>query len=193
MNNSFEILDPIISRSRRDGYAVKRLGQKPACKRKYFTDEHIKQHLEGRESYGVYPIAAGSSETSVALFDMDSHKGELPWEEMIKVAKALCVKLQERGVHATPWRSSGGHGIHLYMIWDKPQDAYSVRELLNDVLKSINFKNGTKGVAESEIEIFPKQSEVAEGRMGSMFILPLAGQSVPIDKNDWSQIGRAHV
>ena len=180
------ILLPIISRVRRDAYAVKRKSKGPACIREPFTDEHLEKHLLGQKSYGVYPIVANSSVTSIALLDLDSHRGETSWEDMLKTARLVSDELEKHGLSVIPWRSSGGHGIHLYMLWSEPQDAYSVREQLRTALENIGFKNGTDGVSAQEIEIFPKQSEVAEGRMGSMFILPLAGKSVPINSSDWS-------
>lgn len=186
--DNISILYPIISRVRRDVYAVKRIEKAPACIRKPFTDQHLEQHLSGQKIYGVYPIEAGSSKTSIALLDLDSHKGETSWTDMMQTARFISAELEKHDLITIPWRSSGGYGLHLYMIWDSPQDAYSVRELLCTLLENVGYKNGTGGVAAKEIEIFPKQSSVAEGKVGNMFILPLAGQSLPIDKIDWSII-----
>lgn len=96
------ILHPVTSRVRRDVYAVKRAGKGPACIREPLTDKHIEQHLIGRKSYGVYPIAAGSSETAIAVLDMDAHKGETSWEEMTKTARFLSDELKKHGLITIP-------------------------------------------------------------------------------------------
>ncbi len=99
--------------------------------------------------------------------------------------KFACARVYERlqslGCHPVAFRSAGGHGIHIYLIWDAPQDAYSVREFLRLAFEPLGFKPGAKGVAHGQIEIFPKQDSVEIGRAGNQFILPLAGQSVPLD------------
>ena len=44
----------------------------------------------------------------------------------------------------------------------------------------VGFTIGTKGVADGQVEVFPKQNEIAAGGFGNQFILPLAGKSVPL-------------
>jgi hypothetical protein len=104
---------------------------------------------------------------------------------MVVVAATLIAALERRGMHPIPFRSSGGKGIHLFLVWDEPQDAYSVRHFMADVLTEIGYANGTSGVGQKQIEIFPKQDAVAPGRFGNQFILPLAGSgsSVPLDRS----------
>jgi KaiC/GvpD/RAD55 family RecA-like ATPase len=123
----------------------------------------------------------------VALLDMDSHGGETSWEAMLETAKRIKGALAHYGLYVTAWKSSGGRGIHLYLIWDVPQDARSVRVALRDALTSCHLKPGTKGVAAGEVEVFPKQDRVPEGRFGSMFILPMGGgtKSALISEEPW--------
>lgn len=141
------------------------------------TDAKIKEHLAGRKIYGASPIAPGESTTRLGLLDFDSHKGETSWIDMCAAAKEVLDAALARGLIGIPFRSSGGTGIHLFFIWDDPQDAYSVRELLRDVLANCYMKPGTGGVAKNEAEVFPKQDSVPISGYGSMFILPLASQS----------------
>lgn len=140
-------------------------------------DFKIAEHVAGRKAYGACPIAPGSSTTRVALLDFDSHKGETPFEEMRRVVGDVAFALEQDGYVPILFRSSGGQGIHLYLLWDEPQDAYSVREMLRGVLGALGYANGTAGVAAREIEIFPKQDEVPADGYGSMFIMPYAGKS----------------
>ncbi|AXK67144.1 hypothetical protein CN645_36280 [Burkholderia sp. IDO3] len=96
-------------------------------------------------------------------------------------ALRVMTQLEARGMRPIPFRSSGGAGLHIYMLWDEPQDAYSVRCLLRDALAACELRDGTKGVAAGQVEVFPKQNSVPSDGFGNMFVLPLAGASVPLD------------
>lgn len=144
---------------------------------KPFDMTMLSEHVMGGNAYGLCPIRPGESTCMAACLDLDSHKGETPWPQMLEIASAIAYGLEIDGYHPVMWRSSGGMGIHIYLIWDTPQDAYSVREMLRDVLIAENFSSGTGGVAAGEIEIFPRQNEVPVGGFGNMFILPGSGKS----------------
>lgn len=173
-------LRPIISRVRTDITAIK-LPDGSRWTDEALTPALLTEHVAGGRARGVCPMHAPASTTRVALLDFDSHKGETTWAEMCAVAEQVSGRLAAQGLFAIPWRSSGGRGIHLYLLWDQDQDAYSVRETLGEVLGSLGYKNGAKGVKNREIEVFPKQDEVLVGENGNQFILPLAGRSVPLD------------
>jgi hypothetical protein len=147
------------------------------------VDLALTAELNGKHGYGrgVCPIKRGESTTRLALLDLDSHKGESTWDEMADAAALICAELERRGLRPIPFRSSGGNGIHLYMLWREAQDAYSVRKLLADALAATGFKSGTGGVAAREIEVFPKQDSVRPDGCGSMFVLPGFKQSCPLD------------
>lgn len=147
-----------------------------------FTEVYLSEHVMGVKAYGLCPIAPGTSTTRAACLDLDSHKGATPWPEMLRTAEMLIVSLELDGYMPMAFKSSGGQGIHIYLIWDKDQDAYSVREMLRSTLAGCGLASGTKGVAKGEVEVFPKQDEVPSDGFGNMFILPLAGnsQSSPI-------------
>lgn len=180
MQDLSTILDPLISRVRTDVTAA--LGDKGMVWTKdKLTPPRITAHLNGGKARGVCPIKEGESTTMVALLDLDSHKGETSWADMAQVAQAVMNVAPLFGLEPMPWRSRGGRGIHLFFIWDEPQDAYSVRALLSKMLKELGYENGTGGVKNKQIEIFPKQDKVPVGGFGSQFILPLAGQSVPLE------------
>ena len=174
-------LAPVISRVRTDVSAVKTPEGKMSWTRDPLTDARILKHLNGGPNRGVSPTKAGQSVIMLAVLDLDSHKGATPWAEMCKVALRIIDAAAAIGLKATPWRSSGGLGIHLYFIWDEPQDAYSVRQALAGVLAACDLRDGTKGVSEGAVEIFPKQDSVALDGFGNQFILPLAGASVPLE------------
>lgn len=174
-------LAPILSRVRQDVTAARTAAGRVMRTNQPITAERIAQHLNGGPARGVYPIKPGENVCSVAMLDLDSHKGETPWEEMTRVAGMVIDSLSLNGLQAIPWRSSGGKGAHLFLIWEQPQDAWSVRETLRGILSALGYKEGTRGVKEKEIEIFPRQARVEEGRFGNQFWLPLAGASAPLE------------
>jgi hypothetical protein len=174
-------LAPITTRVRTDATAVKGRDAQGWTKQP-LTQPRMLAHLGKGPARGCCPIKAGESTTLLALFDLDSHGGETTWDAMAAVAEELCQALELFGMRPIAFRSSGGRGIHIFMLWDTPQDAYSVRCALQDALESIGYTNGTDGVQKKQIEIFPKQNSVPLSGYGNQFILPLSGQSVPLDR-----------
>lgn len=172
---------PILERVRRDVSAIKKPDGNCAWTSEPLTDQRLRQHLTGGSARGVAPMKPGESTTRLALLDFDSHKGETSWGGMVEAASAVIDELEAHGYPSIPFRSSGGKGIHVYLIWDEPQDAHSVRHELESVIGRLGFKPGANGVAQKQIEIFPKQDEVRVGGYGNQFILPLAGKSEPLD------------
>lgn len=173
-------LEPLTSRARTDVTAVK--GENGmAWTREALTTVRLKRHLDGGPARGVCPIKEGESTTRIALFDLDSHGGDTSWPVMVEYAQNIAYAAEALGIHLTAFRSSGGRGIHLFAVWDEPQDAYSVRQHLKLLLLNMGLKDGAKGLVANEVEVFPKQDSVPEGRFGNQFILPLAGKSAPLE------------
>lgn len=172
-------MQPLITRLRTDVTAVKREGRQ-AWTREPLTNERLLRHLNGGPARGLSQIKAGESVTMVGLLDFDSHGGETPWPAMVDAARHVADSIKLLGGAPILFRSSGGRGIHLYCLWDVPQDAYSVRQWLTAALMSCGYENGAKGVQARQIEVFPKQNEVLLDGFGNQSILPLAGESVPM-------------
>lgn len=180
-NRLVAALEPITSRIRVDVTALKRNGKMIWTKER-LTKSRLLAHVSTGPFRGCCPINEGESTTRLALLDLDSHKGQVPWPEMEKHCARACEELERLGYYPIAFRSSGGKGCHIFLIWNEPQDAYSVREFLGKVIESVGYKPGAVGggVAAGEIEIFPKQNNVLKGGYGNQFILPLAGKSVPL-------------
>lgn len=171
-----DVIAPLLARVCRTHHWVRK-GPHPSHINEPLADHDIEQHLGGGYARGVCPMAPGERTTRCAVLDMDSHKGDVPWEQMLEKALEIVAALAEANLYAVAFRSSGGQGIHLYLLWREPQDAYSVREALRIALGKAGLASGTGGVAKGEVEIFPKQDSVPADGFGSMFILPLNGKS----------------
>lgn len=126
---------------------------------------------------GIGFISPGQSTTRLALLDLDAHNGETSFEDMLATADRLCAGLEAVGLRPISFRSSGGSGIHIWMVWDTPQDAHSVRHQLGGVLEKAGFTDGTGGVASGEVEVFPKQDRVAIGKNGNLAVIPFWNMS----------------
>lgn len=176
-----EWIAPLRQRMRADIHGRKTsVGQK--CARRPLTDKALLAHFSGGEPVGLYPMSKGSSETQVAVLDFDSHQGATPWPEMFAAAQRVALRAAAVGLVPHAFRSSGGRGVHLIFVWDVPQHAYSVRELLREILESEGLKNGTQGVVNGHVEIFPKSDRCAD--CGNFFVLPLGGKSLPLDLDE---------
>src|SRR5262245_34375249 len=115
---------PLVKRVRTDVTAVKRADKVQAWTNQSLTRERLQRHLNGGPARGVCPIKPGESVTMVALLDFDSHGGEVGWAEMSNVVHLVCEMMElVYGWQPILFRSSGGRGVHLYVIWDQPQDA----------------------------------------------------------------------
>lgn len=168
---------PLVRRVRTDVTAVKK-SDGSRWTSQPLTRERLAQHVNGGPARGVCPIKAGESVTMVALLDFDSHGGETDWVGMSLAAGRVLDQLElVHGMSPLVFRSSGGRGVHVYLLWDSPQDAYSVREFLRGVLADVGLRPGTRGVGAGECEVFPKQNSVGPDGWGNQVILPLAGKS----------------
>lgn len=186
-NPLIEALRPLTSRVRTDVTAIRVEDGTSRWTDSPLTDDAMARHLNGGPGRGVCPILEGEDVTMVGLLDFDSHKGEIPWPEMCLTVGMVAEALQlAYGMEPIVFRSSGGRGLHLYCLWDFPQDAYSVRRMLADTLKAVGLKSGAKGLIHKQVEIFPKQNEVARGKYGNQFILPFAGRSELLEYDDLS-------
>lgn len=179
-------LEPLVRRVRTDVTAIKR-ADGSRWTREPLTVERLAAHLNGGPARGVCAIKPGESVTLVGLLDFDSHRGEVTWPAMSEaVGRVVDALVLGWGMNPILFRSSGGAGVHLYLLWDEPQDAYSVREFLRDVLASVGLEAGTGGLGAGQVEVFPKQDAVPAGGMGNQAILPLAGRSEWLELDDLS-------
>jgi len=173
---------PLRQRLRADIHAVK-TSKGPKCNRRPVTDAALLAHFRGGEPVGLYPMARGSEATQSAVLDFDSHGGATPWVEMFDTAQRVALTAASRGLVAHGFRSSGGRGIHLIFVWDAPQHAYSVRQHMFEVLEENGLTNGAcGGIAAGVVEVFPKSDRCHD--CGNMFVLPLGGESLPLDLDD---------
>lgn len=174
-------LQPLVTRLWRDKTATKGADGNARWTIDPLTPEALALHVRGKAPRGVGLIVPGESTTRALALDFDSHKGEVNWPTMTRTASRVVAELQRRGMPAVVFRSGGGHGVHVWVLWADPQDAYSVRLAAFDALGACGLKNGTAGVHAGEVEVFPKQDAVPAGGYGNMIFLPFAGESALLE------------
>lgn len=151
---------------------IKKEGQAWETKREGVTKGEVQKHFTNGTKVGVPFIRQGESVTITAMLDLDDHDGAMEWSFMTELASNLMHHLASMGIYASPYRSGGGKGINLWMAWDEVQDAYSVRELLKEVIGEFGYGSGDGGVDNGEIEIFPKQNKVSAEGVGNCAAIP---------------------
>jgi hypothetical protein len=191
-NPLVRVLEKLTLRLRTDVTAVKRNGQM-AWTSEPMTKMRLAQHLNGGPARGCAFIRPGEATTEVATYDLDSHKGKVPWDHMVGVAQVIINTAALFGMRAHAFSSSGGNGIHLIFVFGRPQDAYSVRHLMKMILDTCGLSDGTGGVEAKQVEVFPKQDSVEVGSYGNQCILPLAGKSQPlIPELGFDKVDKSH-
>jgi hypothetical protein len=145
------------------------------------TVELIRKHLTGEQPIGCYFVLDDACQ--VGVIDFDDHDNSMNWDDMITLAKPIVSKLIDTGLRPLCCRSGGGAGLHVWVFWSTPQSAKIMKTFLRELVASCGFKHGTKGVLDREVEVFPKNDRVDEGRLGNLVALPFARKSVPLDAN----------
>ncbi len=145
------------------------------------TPDAIAAHQRGEQPIAIYLFNGDT--TRLAALDIDNHGSELDWQGVAARSLPLVEDLRSRGLTPFVARSGGGAGIHIWLVWREPQNCRQVRRLLARILRKHGFKPGTGGIVKGEIEVYPKQDSVREGKVGNPIALPFSRKSVPLDAN----------
>lgn len=145
------------------------------------TREVVERHLA---EMNAEPIAAyvlshrEENKGQVIVFDFDDHAGT--FHGMEQLVATFCLMLGKKKIPYTVVQSGGGKGYHVWLVFDCPKRKDVLRDSAKRLLTSFEFEGrsfteGTDGVEQGQIEIFPK----GDGTGGKNAIaLPLARKSV---------------
>jgi putative DNA primase/helicase len=146
------------------------------------TTELLHSHMAGKVApRGVYLMDPGSDKVQLSAFDLDDHDATMAWDDVVDVARAIIAEAGQHYLSAWVVRSGGGRGVHIGFRWDEPQSALWVRDLMITILSAVGYSDGDGGLANSEIEVFPKQDSVHGHGHGSLIALPFARESKPLN------------
>ena len=160
-------------------------GQGWATVKSALSKSQYLRHLSGDARYGVPLVKQGTGSTMMAMIDIDDHDGTAGWEKVSRWASQILDVLDDVGLQGNCYRSGGGNGINIWIMFDSPQAAAKVREAIRvPLLVQLGLSNGAGGINKMEVEIFPKQNHVAADEGGSCASLP----RVPLDVWDWCDL-----
>lgn len=137
----------------------------------------ILRHLSGVQPVGIYLL--DGDKTRLAVFDLDAHKVSIDFAGMIRLANSIVEQLTKVGLKPFLFRSGGGKGIHIWIVWKEPQPAVLVRSVMKKIAASAGFEVGTGSAKHGKLEIFPKQDRATMSNPGNLIALPLSRDSAP--------------
>lgn len=137
------------------------------------TLEAINNHLEGRDSLGIYPLRAdGNCHLIIVDFDKSSWKVDAP---------AFIAKAQTYGLNPSLEISRSGNGAHVWIFFADWYLAIKARTIIKAILdQTFEFLTQEEN---SYDRMFPSQDFLEEGGLGNLIALPLQGMLVPVEKS----------
>jgi uncharacterized protein DUF5906/TOTE conflict system primase-like protein/primase-like protein len=141
----------------------------------------IGRHLANEQPIALFPVI--KNQVRVAVLDIDNHDGALTWEQVVERVLPIWTELVGGNFRPLAFRSGGGSGIHIWLVWEKPQSAKAVRRYLRVLLGHHRLADGAAGISSGAVEVYPKQDRVAEDGVGNPIALPLARKSLPLDSD----------
>ena len=128
------------------------------------TDDVLRQHLEGKQTIGVYPLLLDESCWFLAVdFDKKS------WKENVAAFLETC---HESGVPAVLERSRSGNGCHVWIFFARSIPAAMARKLGSLILTRTMDRRHQIGM-DSYDRFFPNQDTMPKGGFGNLIALPL--------------------
>jgi len=143
-----------------------------------FTLGVAKNHLMGNHTIGLYPLRMDNTVCFIA-FDIDIAKFFLSkaitnkrlWERAENMAQAFACKMVDMGAaHQIPvyLEDSGFKGRHCWIFLETPIPARIARRFALLMVQQLG-----RPPSELQVESFPKQAFVEEGKLGNLIKIPL--------------------
>jgi len=153
--------------------AVRKKVDQKTRKLLFLTDDVLRQHLEGKQTNGVYPLLLDETCWFLAVdFDKKS------WQENAAAFLETCHGL---GVPAALERSRSGNGGHVWIFFARSIPAATARKLGSLILTRTMDRRHQLGM-DSYDRFFPNQDTMPKGGFGNLIALPL--QWMPRQNNN---------
>lgn len=128
------------------------------------TDDVLRQHLEGKQTIGVYPLLLDETCWFLAVdFDKKS------WHDDASAFLETCRSL---GVSTALERSRSGNGGHVWIFFERAIPASTARKLGSLILTRTMDRRHQLGL-DSYDRFFPNQDTMPKGGFGNLIALPL--------------------
>jgi hypothetical protein len=130
---------------------------------KPLTDGELEKHLNGEQFIGIYPLLKDNTTWFLAA-DFD----KVNWKEECRTFQKACSK---RGIPAYLERSRSGKGGHVWIFFESPLKAASIRKLFIRILQGCDvFSVFDK--SSSFDRLFPNQDYLSGKGLGNLIALP---------------------
>lgn len=130
-------------------------------------DAVIREHLQGKETIGVYPLLADDTCWFLAV-DFD----KACWQEDVASFRETCSTLE---LPVAVERSRSGNGAHAWFFFTEPVMA-SVARVMGCFLITETMSRRHQLSMESYDRLFPSQDTMPRGGFGNLIALPLQGE-----------------
>ena len=152
------------SRPNLTGYCPNKCNE---CNNKQYvgiTEKEIKRHLQGKDTFGIYPLLKDDLTGLLAVdFDDDDFK-----EAAVSFSKTC----RHNGLDNVIEISSSGSGAHVWLFFEKPIKASKARRLGSYLL--YETMDNSKGLNFDSLDrMFPSQDFVPHNGYGNLIVLPL--------------------
>jgi hypothetical protein len=132
------------------------------------TEQHYRDHLEGKVSMGAYPLLDDGTVNFFAI-DLDWHDEKKSGPPDFNIALKVRDGFIKQGIQVYIANSKSMLGFHVYGFFSGPVQAANIRKIAIQVLHNLDVKNA---------EIFPKQDKVdSTVKYGNYINLPYFGDS----------------
>ena len=144
------------------------------------SDEVIREHLQGKQTIGVYPLLPDDTCRFLAV-DFD----KTTWQEDVAAFRETCSSLD---IPVAVERSRSGNGAHAWFFFTEPVMA-SVARIMGCYLITETMSRRHQLSMESYDRLFPSQDTMPRGGFGNLIALPLQleprklGNSVFVDES----------
>jgi len=146
----------------------KEQGDNRTIKNKLITSKVYQQHLEGKTGLGIVPINS-ENKTRFAVIDIDIYDRDL----MVYVEA-----IERSGFPLVPFSTKSG-GLHIYLFLSSFVSAKAATDVIKKMATALSLDILTKTVKNESVEIFPKQSKLANGASGNWINLPYFNYTEP--------------
>jgi len=144
------------------------------------SDEMLREHLQGKQTMGVYPLLPDDTCWFLAVdFDKAS------WQEDVSAFRETCSSLD---VPVAVERSRSGSGAHAWFFFSEPVVA-AVTRIMGCYLITETMSRRHQLSMDSYDRLFPSQDTMPRGGFGNLIALPLQweprkqGNSVFVDES----------
>lgn len=133
-----------------------------------FDESAIRQHLEGRQVIGVYPMLKNESCHFIAI-DFDREH----WMDDVRAVMATC---RDEGIPAVVERSRSGNGGHVWVFFSEEIPAVLARKLGSSLITKTMARRYQIDM-KSYDRLFPNQDTMPKGGFGNLIALPISERS----------------